>query len=215
MYKAVIFDLDGTLFDTLPDIRSVLNMTLKKFALNALSRGEVMRYIGNGARELVRLAIGKDNEYRLDEILTLYRRLYAENDGSRSRFFKGEKKTLLKLKEEGVRMAVFTNKPHNVALKTDENYFSRFGFDCVLGQVDGFPLKPAPDGVFKIVEKLGVKVEECVFVGDGETDVRTAENAGMDCISVLWGYRTREQLEAAGAKKFARSFKELYGMITE
>ena len=209
MYKAVIFDLDGTLFDTLPDIRAVLNATLKKFSLPCLSREQTMQFIGNGAKELVRLAIGKDNEYRLEEILADYRKAYARNDGKLSKFFAGEEQALLSLKEKGVKLAIFTNKPHNVALKTNEDYFAKFGFDYILGQTDDRPLKPAPDGVFKILQELGVKAQETLFVGDGETDVQTARNAKLDCVSVLWGYRTREQLAKAGATKFVENFDEL------
>lgn len=209
MYKAVIFDLDGTLFDTLPDIQAVLNATLEKFNLPTLTRERTMSFIGNGARELVRLAIGKENEYGLEEILSAYRKAYAENDGKLSCFFKGEEEALLAIKASGVKTAIFTNKPHGVALKTNENYFGQFGFDCILGQTDELPLKPAPDGVYKILNELGVKAEDTLFVGDGETDVQTARNAGLDCISVLWGYRTKEQLGKAGATRFAENFEKL------
>lgn len=213
MYKAVIFDLDGTLFDTLPDIQSVLNSTLKTFDLPVLSEEQVKSYIGNGARELVRLAIGKENAHRLDEILAHYKREYALNDGSLSGFFEGEEGVLSDLKARGVKLAIFTNKPHNVAIKTNEKYFAPYSFDCILGQTDELPLKPAPDGVYKIVQALGVKTGECLFVGDGETDVQTAKNAGMDCVSVLWGYRSKEQLERAGATRFASSFARLKDII--
>lgn len=209
MYKAVIFDLDGTLFDTLPDIQAVLNATLKKYGLPQLSREQTMSYIGSGAKELVRLAVGKENEYRLEEILSSYRQAYAENEGKLSCFFEGEEEALLALKASGIKLAVFTNKPHGVALKTNESYFAEFGFDCILGQTDELPLKPAPDGVFKILNQLGVSADECLFVGDGEMDVQTAKNAGLGCVSVLWGYRTREQLVLAGATKFAENFKNL------
>lgn len=209
MYKAVIFDLDGTLFDTLPDIHAVLNATLEKFALPMLTREQTKSYIGNGAKELVRLAIGKENEYRLEEILVSYRQAYAANDGKLSCFFEGEEQALSAIKSSGIKTAVFTNKPHAVALKTNENYFAKFSFDCILGQTDELPLKPAPDGVYKILQELGVNPRETLFVGDGETDVQTAKNAGLDCISVLWGYRTKEQLKQAGAIKFAENFNKL------
>jgi len=213
MYKAVIFDLDGTLFDTLPDIHKVLNETLKKFNLPQITLQQTKSYIGNGARELVRKAIGKDNEYRLEEILGFYKAAYAANDGKLSGFFEGEKETLLALKKRGIKLAILTNKPHAVALKTDEVYFKEFGFDCVLGDKDGMPLKPSPDGVFAIMKKLGVSAQDCLFVGDGETDVLTAKNAGINCVSVLWGYRTREQLSSVGATCFAHSFKQLQSII--
>lgn len=205
--------MDGTLFDTLPDIRDVLNKTLAHFSLPTLPREKVASFIGNGARELVRLSIGEDNADRLEEILSYYRAEYAKNDGELSRFFEGEEQALKLLSGHGVRLAIFTNKPHNVALKTNEKYFSRFSFDCVLGQNDRLPLKPAPDGVYEILDKLGVEKSGCLFVGDGETDVQTAKNAGVDCVSVLWGYRTKEQLEKAGATRFASDFGGLAQII--
>lgn len=213
MYKAVIFDLDGTLLDTLNDIVHVLNATLARFSLAPVTNRQAAQYIGNGARELVRLAVGGENAERLDEILAAYRSAYAEDDGSHSALYDGEEETLASLRRRGISLAVLTNKPHDVALKTDRLFFGKDTFAFVQGQEAGLPLKPAPDGVFRILSALGVKADECLFVGDGETDVLTARNAGMDCVSVLWGYRTKEQLSAVGAKTFARNFGELENYI--
>lgn len=213
MYKAVIFDLDGTLLDSLDDIVSVLNQTLKKFGMAPVTRARAMTYIGNGARELVRLAIGEDNCGRLDEVLSVYKTAYAACDDGLAKLYKGEKETLRELKERGVKLAVLTNKPHAAALKAEEIFFKEFAFDCFQGQEDGLPLKPSPEAVYRIIDKLGVKKEECLLVGDGETDVMTARNAGVDCASVLWGYRTREQLAAAGATRLVCEFRELKSEI--
>ncbi|MDE7087174.1 MAG: HAD family hydrolase, partial [Clostridia bacterium] len=180
MYKAVIFDLDGTLVDSLDSIWYVLTLTLKHFGLPAVTHAQVKSYIGNGARELVRLAIGEENADRLDEILTYYKKEYAADDNSCVKLFKGEKGLLKKLKAQGVKIAIFTNKPQAATLNTVEKFFEKFGLDCVQGQEDGLPLKPSPEGVYKIIEKLGVNGKDCLFVGDGETDVETAKNAGMD-----------------------------------
>lgn len=213
MVKAVIFDLDGTLLDTLGDIVSVLNTTLDSFGLPPVSYGQAREYIGNGARELVRLAVGRENEGLVDEILPVYRSAYAADDGGRSALYEGEERALLSLKGRGIRLAVLTNKPHAAALKAQKLFFGAFGLDYIQGQEEGLPLKPAPDGVFRILSALGVTADECLFVGDGETDVFTARNAGVQCVSVLWGYRTRDQLAAAGANVFVRDFKELERLI--
>lgn len=213
MYKAVIFDLDGTLLDTLNDIVHVLNATLARFSIAPVTYRQATQYIGNGARELVRLAVGAENAHRLDEILTEYRSAYAADNGSHSAPYEGEAETLASLRRRGILLAVLTNKPHDVAVKTDRLFFAKDTFAFVQGQEAGLPLKPAPDGVFRILSALGVKAEECLFVGDGETDVLTARNAGMDCVSVLWGYRTKEQLSAVGAERFARNFGELENYI--
>ncbi len=209
MYKAVIFDLDGTLLDSLNDILFVLNGTLKHFGLPEITRVQAQSFIGNGARELVRLAIGEENSGRLDEILGYYKEQYAKSDNSLAALFDGEDDALTALKNAGVKLAILTNKPHAAAMRSNDIFFKNYGFDCIVGQTDGLPLKPDPQAVYKIIEKLGVKKEECLFVGDGEADVLTAKNAGLTCISVLWGYRSKEQLQEAGATRFAESFEKL------
>lgn len=213
MKKAVIFDLDGTLLDSLDDILYVLNNTLAHFGLRQITREAAIKYIGNGARELVRLAIGENNAEKLDEILAYYKEKYSKSDNTFARMFEGEDAALKELKNAGVKLAILTNKPHAAALRANEIFFGKYGFDCILGQTDGLPLKPHPQAVYKILDDLGVKKEECVFVGDGETDVETAKNAGVDCISVLWGYRSHEQLESVGATVFADSFNRLEKML--
>ena len=214
MYKAVIFDLDGTLLDSLNDILAVLNHTLDKFGLHQITREQAQSYIGNGARELVRLAIGSENTDRLDEILAYYKSEYAVSDNKLASLYEGEDAALYALKERGVKIAILTNKPHAAAMRANGIFFEKFGFDLILGQTDGIALKPAPDAVYKIIEELRVNKQDCLFVGDGETDVETAKNAGIDCVSVLWGYRTKEQLKAAGATRFAENFAELEVIIS-
>lgn len=209
MYKAVIFDLDGTLLDSLNDILYVLNNTLTHFGLPKISRGAAQSYIGNGARELVRLAIGSEHADRLDEILGYYKEQYAQSDNKLAALFEGEDEALTALKENGVKLAVLTNKPHAAAMRSNDIFFKKYAFDCIVGQTDNAPLKPNPQAVYDIIERLGVKKEECLFVGDGEADVLTAKNAGVDCVSVLWGYRSKEQLKVAGATRFAENFKKL------
>lgn len=215
MYKAVIFDLDGTLLDSLNDILYVLNNTLTHFGLPQITRMQAQSYIGNGARELVRLAIGAENADRLDEILSYYKEQYAKSDNSLAALFDGEDEVLTALKEKGVKLAILTNKPHAAATKSNSIFFEKYAFGCVYGQKDGAPLKPDPKAVYEILEKLGVKKEECVIVGDGEADVLTAKNSGLDCISVLWGYRSREQLKEAGATRFVENFEKLQREILD
>lgn len=205
--------MDGTLLDSLNDILHVLNKTLAHFGLRQITRAQAQKYIGNGAKELVRLAIGRENSAQLDEILTVYKELYAQSDNKLARVYDGGEETLGNLKKAGVKIAILTNKPHPAALRANDIFFKKYGFDCVVGQTDGVPLKPNPQAVYKILDELGVEKEECLFVGDGETDVVTAKNAGLGCVSALWGYRSKEQLKAAGATIFTGNFKELEKLI--
>lgn len=213
MYSAVIFDLDGTLLDSLDDILLKLNFTLEKFSLPQVTRAQARSFIGNGARELVRLALGKEREYMLEEVLAFYRTEYAKSNNALSSLYVGEEEALLNLKAHGVKLAILTNKPHAAALKTEEIFFKKFAFCCVQGQEEGFPLKPAPQAVERVLHKLGVSARDCLFVGDGETDIQAAANTGMDCVSVLWGYRSEEQLISAGAGRTVKSFAELEKII--
>lgn len=208
MYKTVFFDLDGTVLDTVPDIRAVLNGTLAAFNLPPVSERQTKEFVGNGAYELVRRAAGENCE-NLQEIYARYVADFAACENGLSTLYDGEEEVLSALKERGVRLGIVTNKPQKATLNVYEKFFKRFGFFYVQGQEEGVPLKPSPQGVLNAVEKFALDKRECLFVGDGETDVLTAANAGLDCVSVLWGYRTREQLLKAGATRFAENFKKL------
>lgn len=213
MYKAIIFDLDGTLLDTSRDINGVLNDVLEHFGIPKASLEDTVKYVGNGARELVRRAIGSQNEWRLDEINCYYVKEFAACDNERATIYGGEEHALRAFRERGIKLAILSNKPQSATEHVYDLFFKDFCFDFVQGQKAGMALKPAPDGVFAALEALGVKREECLFVGDGETDVLTAKNAGVDGVSVLWGFRTKEQLQKAGATRFVSSYEELEKLV--
>ena len=213
MYKAILFDLDGTLLDTSRDINAVLNDALSHFGLVKISLSDTLRYVGNGARELVRRAIGVENAGRLDEINDYYVAEFDKCDNERATIYEGEAHALRAFKDKGIKLGILSNKPQAAAEHVYELFFKEYSFDFVQGQKEGFGLKPSPEGVYAALSALKVKKEECLFVGDGETDVKTAENAGVDGVSVLWGFRTRAQLEAAGAKRFVESFNELEKLV--
>ncbi|MDE6597569.1 MAG: HAD family hydrolase [Clostridia bacterium] len=209
MYKAIIFDLDGTLLNTLGDIRYVLNESLAKFGLLQLSVTEAMALLGNGAKRLVFDAVGENNRAIAGDVYEYYSKLIAACANDKTELYEGEESTLSVLKVKGVKFAIITNKPQKAAENNYQKYLSEFGFDCVLGQTDKFPLKPDPASTLAVIKKLGVDKSECLFVGDGETDVLTAKAANIKCVSALWGYRTRQQLDVAGATDFAQKFSDL------
>lgn len=211
MIKAVLLDLDGTLLDTVEDIRASLNEALAAFSYPALTREQTCRFIGDGAYKLVERAVpaGTDNA---EECYELFHKLYAANDGSRTRAFDGAEAFLKACKARGVKTAVVTNKPQDATFSCVKRFFQT-EFDFVGGDSGSFPCKPDPTLALYAALTMRVAPAECAFVGDGETDVLTAKRAGMKGVAVLWGYRSKEQLEGAGAKRFVTDFTELQDLI--
>lgn len=211
MKGAVLFDLDGTLLDTVPDIRLSLNETLAKFAHRGLTLDETRAFVGNGARKLVERALPAGSD--VDAVCADFRARYAASANMLTRPYEGMPALISSLKARGIGCAVVTNKPAEAALATVEKFFGGL-FDVVCGDSGAFPVKPDPAPALFAAQKMGARAEQCVFVGDGETDVETARNAGMGGVFVLWGYRTREQLAAAGATRFARDAAELSAILS-
>ena len=206
MLKAVFFDLDGTLLDTVPEICHTLNETLIKYGYPPLSEAQTAQYVGNGAQKLVERATPKGAP--MSEVLMDFRARYATCANEHTRMYEGALECLAKLKERGLKLAVITNKPQEATVGVIEKFFPNT-FDFVGGDSGMFPCKPDPSLARYAALTLRVAPSECLFVGDGETDVVTAQNAHMRCIAALWGYRSREVLAAAGATEFAESFAEL------
>lgn len=209
MYKTVIFDLDGTLLDTSKDIQKVLNQTLAHFSLPTLPIEKVKEYVGNGAKTLIQRAIPADANVNFSEVFDYYSVRYAQCDNSLTTLYEGEEQTLIRLKEKGVKLALVTNKPQAATVGVYDSYLKKFGFDFVMGNTNEYPLKPNPALALLAAKNTNTNVEDCLFVGDGETDVQTAQNAKMDGLAVLWGFRTKEQLKAVGAVNFANTYKQL------
>ena len=213
MYKLVIFDLDGTLLDTSRTICSVLNESLKKFSLPAVSVEKTIEYVGNGAKKLVERAVGEERKDLVEPVYKDYSINFSDCKDEFTVPYDGARDTLIKLGKVGVTLAIITNKPKQATVRAYNKFLSDCYFSEVIGQSSGSPLKPNPQSTLELIRKFGVKSEECLFVGDGETDVQTALNAGIDCVSVLWGFRTKEQLEVAGAVNFVTDFKELERIV--
>lgn len=213
MYKLVIFDLDGTLLNTSRDIQRVLNGSLAHFGLPTLSIEKTVEFIGDGARKLIQRALPKDKAFMLDELHAHYSKAFAECDNELTDLYDGAEELLSKLKAHDVKTAIVTNKPQRATDAVYAKLLSRFCFDCVIGQSEKYPLKPEPHSTLAVMEALHVEKEDCLFVGDGETDVKTAKNAGIDGVSALWGYRSRSQLKEAGAINFAQSYAQLEELI--
>ena len=208
--KAVFFDLDGTLLDTLPDLEVAVNTILMRHGFPLASKEKMRCSVGNGAKKLMERVLpeGAFSE----ELLSEFRAFYAENGCDLTRPFEGEAETLLALKARGCKLAVITNKPHEATVKVIRAFFPDI-FDFVAGDSGDFPVKPDPSLTRYAALTLRVSPAETLFVGDGETDFLTAKNAGMRPLSVLWGYRSREELFSAGAREFAERFEDVLNYV--
>lgn len=198
-YEAVIFDLDGTLVDTLDDLTDSVNFALSSFGFPMRSREEVRSFVGNGVRKLVYLSVpeGTDEETS-EKCLGVFKEHYKNNSRNKTKPYDGIIELLEKLCESDVKTAVVTNKMQSAAKDIVEFFFGN-KISLAVGQVDGVAQKPNPDGVLLVLEKLGIKKEKAVYVGDSEVDCITARNAGIDCIGVTWGFRSAETLKESGA----------------
>lgn len=207
MIKAVLFDLDGTLLNTVSDIQASLNEMLRTFSYPELDLAQTKKCIGDGARKLVERAVPR-NAHNVEECYTYFKKLYVDSKNELTYPYEGALSFLKRAKERGLALAIVTNKPQEVTNHCVNKFFPGT-FDYIGGDSGTFPCKPDPTLARFAALTLRVAPAECVFVGDGETDVRTAENAKMRGISVTWGYRNRDFLKSCGATEFVDSFQAL------
>ena len=207
---AILFDLDGTLLNTLEDLTDATNAALRHFGCPQRSMEEVRNFVGNGAERLIRLALpGKDNDPEVSEVLSWYKDFYAAHSQIKTRPYDGVLEALQAVKE-AFPVAVVSNKPDNATKLLCKQYF---GDVFALGESSRCPRKPAPDMVRQAMAAIGA--DSCIYVGDSEVDVLTAKNAGVPCLSVLWGFRDRDTLLEAGAEHFCENPADLLKTLKE
>jgi phosphoglycolate phosphatase len=194
-YDSVIWDLDGTLLDTLADLTASTNAALAAFGYPPRTLEQLRQVVGNGAANQIRKSLPEDAQ-DFDEVLAFYRAHYRAHCNEATRPYPGILEALDALKARGIRMAVVSNKPDPATKALCQAHFGG-RLDLVLGECEGIRRKPAPDSVLRALELLGGSAP--VYIGDSEVDVATARNAGMDCICVGWGFRPEETLRDAGA----------------
>lgn len=211
--KGIIFDLDGTLLNTLTDLKNSLNDALEKNALLQRSTDEVRRFVGNGLATLVQRAIpdGRSNP-KFEAVLSDIRRIYAIRCRDTTAPYDGVPEMLQTLYEQGRRLAVVSNKPDAQVKRLCSDFFGCC-ISAAIGQQEGVPLKPAADSLLAAMQILGTNRDDTVYVGDSDVDVLTAGNAGIPCISVLWGFRDYDFLLAGGAQYFAHTPAEMVQMF--
>jgi phosphoglycolate phosphatase len=234
-YKAAIFDMDGTILDTSDDLTSAINYAMKMHGhrhnfMNADGR----LFFGSGAHTAVQRALALESGMDRDKILQIgsaknsevpgidesevlkilatYSPYYKAHNAIETRPYDGINDLLKRLRSAGVRTAVVSNKPDNSVVQLAADYFDG-GFDFAIGETEGIARKPAPDMNFLILDKLGIRAQDAVYIGDTEIDYATAANTGMDLIMVEWGFRPKAQLAALGAKVFASTAQDIYDLI--
>lgn len=216
MYKACIFDLDGTLTDTLESLTFSVNETLKEMELPKITAEQCRSFVGNGARFLMEKAVsvsGEEHLSRLDEAMERYGRIFDANCTYHVLPYPGVLSMLEEMSREGLVLAVLSNKPHRQAVHVVEEIFGKDRFQWIQGQKDNVPRKPDPAAALQIAGELGVSPEETIYIGDSEVDVATGMAAGMLTIGVSWGFRERKVLEDAGAEYIACSPQEIMKLI--
>ncbi len=216
MYKACIFDLDGTLTDTLESLTYSVNETLKELKLSTITAEQCKSFVGSGARYLIERSIqaGGDKELSMiEEAMQVYGRIFGENCTYHVAPYEGVEETLKALKENGVQMAVLSNKPHMQTVDVVKSFFEDGIFGYVQGQQEGIPRKPDPTALLLIAQRFGVKPEECVYIGDSDVDMDTGNAAGMETVGVTWGFRSEQVLIEHGAKHIIHHPTELISIV--
>ncbi len=212
-YDTIIFDLDGTLLDTLEDLTASVNHALDQVSFPRRTLDEVRTFVGNGVRVLMRRALpGGEENPKFEEAFAAFREHYAAHCRDRTRPYPGIMDLARELKARGLRLGIVSNKSDREVKELNRACFSGL-FSAALGEREGVRRKPEPDGLLEAVKELGSTPERSLYVGDSEVDLRTAVNAGIDCVSVTWGFRSETQLREAGAKRFIRSPMELLTVL--
>ena len=212
-YKAIIFDLDGTLTDTLEDLFLSTNYALRSCGLPERSLDEIRRFVGNGVRKLIERAVPEGTETRMSErCFEIFRTHYVVHCQDHTCLYPGIASLLTSLHAKGYLMAVVSNKIQASVTELAHTFFQGV-IDVAIGEQTGIPRKPAPDMVQAALAQLGATASEAIYVGDSEVDLLTAANAGLPCISVLWGFRSRDFLLAQGASMLAESPQDILKLV--
>lgn len=211
--QLIIFDLDGTILNTLEDLADSVNFALVSNRLPTRTIEEIRRFVGNGIRKLIERAVPEVcQENIVDKVFADFREHYKEHCADKTRPYDGILKLLSELQEEGYHLAVVSNKADFAVQELCETYFQG-KFEYVVGERKDIRRKPYPDSVLKVLDKLQVKKENAVYVGDSEVDIETAKNAGIDMICVEWGFRDKAYLIKQGAENFIASPEEIYSYL--
>ena len=217
MYKTVVFDLDGTLLNTIDDLADAGNRVCAARGWPQHTVEEYKYFVGNGIPKLVERFSPPEARTpdQLADTLAAFQADYGAHLRDKTAPYPGIPALLARLKAAGVQLAVFSNKADPLARQVVADYFDAALFDAVRGALPGVPTKPAPQGTLALMQAIGADPAATLYVGDSNVDVDTAHNAGLPCCGVLWGFRTRQELTDAGAEHLAANAEELWNVIVK
>lgn len=212
-YTTIIFDLDGTLLNTLADLAAATNHALAEHKLPQRTTDEVRRFVGNGIRKLIERAVPADTPAKLhEEVFASFNRYYKQHCADSTRPYEGVPQLLQQLRAAGCRTAIVSNKADYGVQTLAKQYFDG-QLDAACGERAGIAKKPAPDMLLAIIRQLHAEPASTIYIGDSDTDLDTARNAGVPCIGACWGFRGRAFLEAHGAKLLAENVGDIWELI--
>lgn len=214
-YKAVLFDLDGTLLDTLDDITDSMNSVLSKDSFPLHTKEVFETFVGDGEAKLVERALpeGKKDAESVEKYLKLYREVYNENCTVKTAPFPGIPELISELRKQGVKLTVLSNKLHSLTNKTITHYFNPSDFTLIWGKQDAYPKKPDPASAKAQISELNISPEEFLYLGDSEIDMQTAKGAGMFAVGATWGFRPESVLRDHGADLIVHKPEEVLKVI--
>lgn len=213
MTDTIIFDLDGTLLDTLEDLKDSVNYALDAFNLPERSLREVRSFVGNGVEVLMEKAIaGAVSKEEEEKCLSLFKEHYSRNMNNKTKPYNGILNLIKSLRERNYHIAIVSNKFDSAVKELNEIYFEGM-FPVAIGSSETVAKKPAPDSVFEALRYLGVSKESAIYVGDSDVDVMTAKNSGLPCVGVTWGFRDEELLREMGAAFIIHTPEQLFDIL--
>ena len=213
MITTVIFDMDGTVLNTLDDLATSVNYVLTRYGMPVHCTEDYRRYFGNGIRYALESAVPKGTEETtIDQMLPVFKEHYNAHCLDKTRPYDGIPELMKALHDRGFKLAIVSNKIDSAVKELNAKFFSAY-VDVTIGEREGIRRKPAPDTVVQALKELKSSKHEAVYIGDSEVDLQTAANAGLPCISVLWGFREKDFLTEQGATVFANTPQEIYDLL--
>ncbi|MCR4872833.1 MAG: HAD family hydrolase [Bacteroidales bacterium] len=215
--RLIVFDLDGTLLNSLEDLADSANWVLEQHGFQTHPVDAYRYFVGDGVRKLIERILPQEErtEARIEQCRQEFVAYYKVHMEDKTSVYEGITELLVELKNRGLKIAVATNKVHIAVKPLMEKYFPEIRFDSMIGQREGVPVKPAPQIMFDILKETGCEPSEALHVGDTATDMQLAHNAGVTPVGVLWGYRPLEELQEAGAKFIIEKPEELLRLVHE